>query len=309
MCLGVPSFAASTATLVKARDFPREAQARAPEHLVRLHSVRSAPSLIDRFLHKPPSRTEPVTGQFLGEGGAPTQLPPPLAPHTLQSPLVFYYSIPDAGKKTETPGVVPSQLVEGDFFPCLPKCPAGVYSRFSILDDQNSHRCVFHICSRLVVYWSNNYCHSVSCGTTFETTTSPPKSNFSKTLGLVAMVAAPQQLARSDSPEPFVREIVNVSLSLENTGCTLCFQWVPSRSGIRGNEHVDVLAGAAHAQEPSIFVDRFVEPQKIIRVCMLPHPPCDGTARGCVAVSVPNSDDGRVPAYSAWYGRTLQTQN
>lgn len=54
------------------------------------------------------------------------------------------------------------------------------------------------------------------------------------------------QLYNLDRATPFVRQIADVCRVAEDAGWSLMLQWIPSHSGVEGNEKVDALAAAAH---------------------------------------------------------------
>lgn len=94
-----------------------------------------------------------------------------------------------------------------------------------------------------------------------------------------------QQLQHPDIPEPLVGKLVNLYHSVGDSGWILSFQWIPSDSGIHGNERANAFAAYGHTNDSTVVVDLFAQLRGINREHGLRHHPHDDVARGCLPVA------------------------
>ncbi|KAG0443963.1 hypothetical protein HPB47_014335 [Ixodes persulcatus] len=97
-------------------------------------------------------------------------------------------------------------------------------------------------------------------------------------------------IANREHAPLIAQEAAHIATKLEDNGWRLVFQWVPSHSGILGNERADTLATRAHNISTTTHnLRRFHEARLLIARDLRKRHPDPGTANGEGPVPVPTS--------------------
>ncbi|KAG0414008.1 hypothetical protein HPB47_008833 [Ixodes persulcatus] len=253
LCLGLPPYAKNVATLTEAQEEPiilREERV-AMHSLVRMHTTPSAQYILANLLKRPSSHLGQLAAQFQRNIGSPGVLYSSCPPHSPRPPLDVRETLPDLPRKKDIHPTVARTAVavalENEYVEHLE-----VYTDGSVDKKRGTATAAYTIPA--ISTESAVLLNIETSSTTEETvaillalTALQERPAIGKAVILTDSRSALVHIANPEHAPLIAQEAAHLATKLEDNGWRLVFQWVPSHSGILGNERADTLATRAHS--------------------------------------------------------------
>lgn len=296
LCLGLPPYAKNVATLTEAQEEPiilREERV-AMHSLVRMHTTPSAQYFLANLLKRPSSHLGQLAAQFQRNIGSPGVLYSSRPPHSIRPPLDVRETLPDLPRKKDIHPTVARTAVavalENEYVEHLE-----VYTDGSVDKKRGTATAAYTIPA--ISTESAVLLNIETSSTTAETvaillalTALQERPEIGKAVILTDSRSALVHIANPEHAPLIAQEAAHIATKLEDNGWRLVFQWVPSHSGILGNERADTLATRAHSISTTTHnLRRFHEARLLIARDLRKRHPDPGTANGEGPVPVPTS--------------------